>query len=198
MKLFFTIIIVIVLSGSIVLLLRDYYVKRKIRKLAEEKLKTFQPIIAKLTAKDSIHDAEVLALVQDPATRHALYRLLEKYDRVDLFPVEYLSHEKAAESFLVSWLEFPTELGTSPDEIRLLTKVGLADGKVEAEYFAFKFRTFPPHRSSNNNWMIGVAGPYMKDSLPYAIPRRVYSRFNEVGKVNVEDEVRWVHENIGK
>jgi hypothetical protein len=44
--------------------------------------------------------------------------------------------------------------------------------------------------------MIGVCGPYGKESLPYDIPKRVFSRFYVLGTVSPESEVLWVHNHI--
>ena len=106
--------------------------------------------------------------------------------------MEYLTHEKGAESALVNWLEFPTELGIPPSEIELLEKISFDEDALD--YYVFKYRTQPPHWAAK--WMMGVSGPYSKESMPYDVPLRVFSRFSEVGTVHPNHEVQWVHENI--
>jgi hypothetical protein len=113
-----------------------------------------------------------------------------------MFPSEYFTHEKGAESFLVTWLEYPTELGRAPDEIEVLTKVMLDEGDLQ--YYVFKFRTREPRWAAALDWMMGVVGPYTERSMPYEVPKRVFSRFNKVGSVSPELEVRWVHDNINQ
>ena len=153
--------------------------------------------MGKLTSKAPITEADILTLVKDPSLRHAVFRTLEAYHRNDLFPTFYFTHEKGAESFLVNWLEFPTELGTSPEEIELIKKVEFGAEEV-LNYYAFKYRTKSPHWAAKFGWMIGVCGPYGPASKPYDSPSRVFSRFNTVDSISPETEVQWVHENIGQ
>jgi len=39
--------------------------------------------------------------------------------------------------------------------------------------------------------MIGIAGPYQKNSKPYDTPVRVFSRFNPVASTTPEMEAAW-------
>lgn len=81
--------------------------------------------MGKLASGLEISSEEVLTMVKSPSLRHAVFRILEVYNRKELFPADYFTHEKGAEGFLVNWLEFPTELGNAPDEIELFTIVTL-------------------------------------------------------------------------
>jgi hypothetical protein len=140
---------------------------------------------------------EILNLLNFPSLRQAVYQLLTKYNQHELFPASFLTHEKGAESFLVTWLEYPTELGKAPDDIELLKKVILQES-ISEYYYVFKFRTREPHWAARFNWMMGVAGPYGDDSMPYDVPHRVFSRFNTLDAISPEHEVTWVHENINQ
>ncbi len=186
------ILILILFTGGF--LLRRQYIKWKYQKLLMQKYDIVQPLINKLASKEVITEREVFVMAQDPALRHVVYRALEAYKQENLFPAEYLTTVKAAESFLVMWLEFPTELGKPPDEIELFTTITLPEEK-EMEYFVFKYR-IKGTRQSGQDWMMGVAGPYSGESRPYTIPRRIFSRFNTVASISAEQEVRWVHEHI--
>ena len=187
----------LIVFASVLLLYRAYYVRRKSRKQAQQKLKIFEGLIRKLAVKEKIYEDDVFFLAKNPSTRHALFGILEGFSRTDLFPPEYFTTEKGAESFLVNWLEFPTELNAPPDEIKLFTKITLQEKSEALDYFVFKYRRLPPPDSSQPDlWMLGVAGPYGTESQPYDIPLRVFSRFNELGTVPAMQEVRWVHENI--
>lgn len=187
--------LVLILLVAGVFLYRDYFVKRKFKKLAEAKYQIVAPLLQKLAAKELVAKDEILVMAKDPALRHGVFRALETYNQSHLFPVEYLTREKGAEGFLVNWLEFPTELGTSPDEIELFTKVTLNKGEA-LDYYVFKYKTKMPHWVGQHNWMIGVSGPYQKGSEPYDVPLRVFSRFNTLDSISAESEVQWVHENI--
>jgi hypothetical protein len=183
-------ILVLALVVGAAWLYRDFYVKREVRKLAFRKYEIIEPLMQKLASKEDISETEIMILAKDPSMRSGVFRALETYNMKNLFPTEYANHEKAAESFLVSWLEFPTELGIAPDEIELLEKITL-NATEELDYYVFKYRT-----KTRLNWMVGVSGPYKKEHLLYEAPLRVFSRFKTVDSISPENEVRWVHENI--
>ena len=176
---------------------RYSYIKLKFRKQIAHRYDVVAPLIQKLDSKEGITKSEVRVMVKDPSLRHGVFRVLEAYSRNDLFPVEYFTREKAAEGFLVNWLEFPTELGVPPDEIELMTMVTIPESE-NIDYYVFKYKTKLPHTSGKLDWMIGVSGPYYSDSKPYDIPNRVFSRFNAIDSISPEHEAQWVHENIRK
>lgn len=188
--------VLVILLGSI-LLFRDSYVKRKIQKLAAHRYQIVTPLIQKLNAQDAISKHEVLTMVQDPALRHGVFHVLAAYSRSDLFPTEFFTHEKGAEGLLVNWLEFPTELGNSPDEIEFITKITVQDAEP-LDYYVFKYKTKLPHTRWQHQWMMGVSGPYAKNSKPYDAVLRVFSRFNTVDDTSPLIEVEWVHNNINQ
>ncbi len=183
-------ILVLTLLFGAAWLYRNFYIKREVKKLAFKKYEIIEPLMQKLSSKEEVSESEILVLVKDPSLRNGVFRALEVCGRQNLFPSEYSSHEKAAESFLVNWLEFPTELGTAPDEIELLERITLNEGE-ELDYYVFKYRT-----KTRYSWMIGVSGPYPTESVLYEIPLRVFSRFKTVGSISPAHEAKWVHENI--
>lgn len=187
-------VVFVVVAGGI-LSYKNYYVVWKSNNQLRRKFLALAPLLAKLNAKQSIEGSEVMVLAVVPSFRHALFRMLEDFDRSDLFPAEYLTREMGAESHMVIWLEYPTELGNPPDEIFLLANV-LHNADAGLEYFVFKFFSQRPPWAARAGWMIGVSGPYAAQALPYDAPLRVFSRFNKLGSVTAEQEVKWVHENI--
>jgi len=197
MKAFLIGLLVVALAIGGTFFYRDYYLKRKFRKLSEEKYKIIAPLMAKVTSREQTAATEILKVASNASLRQALFVALGSCKREDLFPPAYLTFEKGAESSLVNWLEFPTELGIAPDEIELLEKVTLRD-EGDVHYYAFRYRMVTTHWARKFGWMIGVAGPYFKDSLPYDIPRRVFSRFNVAETTPVVAEVEWVHANVNR
>lgn len=175
-------------------LYREHYVKRKLMKLALQKYKIVEPLMHKLAARESITDIEILMMAKDPSLRCGLFRILKVTDSSMLFPVEYLTHEKAAEGYLVNWLEFPTELGAPPDEIEFHQKITIHETEA-LDYYVFKYKT-KAFYWKQHPWMMGVAGPYQGASPPYEIPRRIFSRFNTIDSISAQAEVEWVHKNI--
>jgi hypothetical protein len=196
MKLILLGILVLTFLTVVIVFFNDYLVKRKFRKFIERKYQEVYPLKHKLDSKEPITAAEIMNLLKQPGLRQAIYQLLTNYNRRDMFPSEYFTHEKGAESFLVTWLEYPTELGRAPDDIVLLTKVILDEGDLQ--YYVFKYRTKEPRWAAALDWMMGIVGPYAERSMPYEVPKRVFSRFNKVDSASPELEVRWVHENINQ
>lgn len=176
------------------LLYRDYYIRRKFKRLAETKFKKIEPLWLRVVANEPIDEAEVLVVAQDPSLRCGLFKMLDVYNKSELFPLRYLTLEKGAEGHLVNWLEFPTELGRAPDEIEFIRKVTMAYEAID--YYVFRYRSQLPLWAKQLDWMIGVSGPYGENSEPYDIPVRVFSRFNPAGSVSPETEVAWVHKHI--
>jgi len=53
-------------------------------------------------------------------TRNWFYNALVKMGRSEIYPEEYRNQKSFAESNMVEWLVYPTELGRMPDEIELM------------------------------------------------------------------------------
>ncbi|MBL0744792.1 hypothetical protein [Chryseolinea lacunae] len=193
--------IILIVAGALVLVAFVFTrwmarrVKRKHQELVLRKFKTMESMLQRLSSGEDVSADETLALASDPALRNAVFKSLDVYGRRDLFPDEYFTHEKGAESFLVEWLEFPTELDKAPDEIEFVTKVTVMAPDV-VDYFVFQYRTYAPHWAARYQWMLGVAGPYQTNSGPYDVPVKVFSRFNAVDTITPEAEVAWVHEHV--
>lgn len=198
MKMLIILLAAIITIAIIWLLYRVLYVRRNSRKKAEEKLNVFKGLLRKLTGRQEMADEDLLALAENPSTRQALFGILEGFKRIDLFPGEYYTLQKSAESFLVNWLEFPTELNAPPDEVEFFTTVNLEVDEGTIEYLVFRYKKSPPPKGLSDHWMWGVVGPFGPESKPYEIPLRVFSRFNEVGAVSAMEEARWVHEHINR
>jgi hypothetical protein len=189
--------LVLALITAVVLLSRDIYVKQKLQKLANQKYEMLIPLIEKLESKEEINKQEMLAMVKDPSLRCSVYRVLKEYNQTDLFPAEYYTFEKGAEGFLVNWLEFPTELGNPPHEIEFVTIITIYKSEP-LDYYVFKYKMKMSRWSGHSNWMLGISGPYLKNSQPYDVPLRVFSRFKNIDHVSAEHEAMWVHQNIRK
>jgi hypothetical protein len=195
MKIFLVTILVVVLAFGGIFLYRDYYMKRKVRKLSDQKYRIVAPIVQRISSGEVIPESEMLHLVRDPSSRHTLITALVACRRPDLFPASYMTFEKGAESSLVNWLEFPTELGVPPDEIEFVEKVSLGENG-DLDYYVFRYRMMRRHWAKRIGWMVGVSGPYNRESNPYDIPRQVFSRFRTIESTSAQSEVSWVHENV--
>jgi hypothetical protein len=191
-----TVIFVITLALGIILPGWYHYLRWRYRKVIAEKYQIIAPLIEKLARKETVSPTEVELMIRDaPTLRYAAYRTLEAYGHLDLFPARFLTLESSAESFLITWLEFPTELGEAPHEIEPFTTIDL-DGSISLTYYVFRYRMQNDHWAARYGWMFGVVGPYTPRSKPYDTPTKIFSRFNATDTTTAEAEARWVHENI--
>lgn len=112
-------------------------------------------------------DARYLhAIAADAETRNLLYNRLTELNKADLFPAEFYSQAAFAESDMVHWLTYPTELGRVPDEIQLM-KVVEVDTRTDdglAAFYLYRFRS-ADSAWKEEGWMTGVSG-YFKKGKP--------------------------------
>jgi len=199
MKIVLIIIGIIVLAIVLFVLYRLVKVKRQSRVLNEKRFDRIKPLHDKLENGQNLTEADVLPFAANLITRQMTFQLLNEHNKTDLFPKEYFTLIKAAESNLANWLEFPTELNACPDEIEHIKRVTFDfDGQNNfVHYEVFKYRVNEPHWAAKNGWILGVAGPYFDDSKPYDFPQSTFSRVSStVDKVTPDEEAKWVHENL--
>jgi hypothetical protein len=156
----------------------------------------FESVYHKIYSGDSLSQETIDSFAGRIETRADFYDLLERFDKQHLFPAKYTSFEKATESRLVSWLLFPTELDTIPSKIELLKRVEYVQNDTTFNYYVFQFKTEEPHWSAKDGWMVGIVGPYLKNSQPYDWVKGTFSRFSKTRETSPETEVEWVHKNV--
>jgi hypothetical protein len=102
----------------------------------------------------------------DPQSRSVLFDQLEALGQLEVFPTRYRTQDALAESDMVCWLIYPTELSQAPDEIEqvVVRRLDTADGI--ADLYVYRFRTFEPHWAADKGWMVGVAGPFLRREQP--------------------------------
>jgi len=156
----------------------------------------FEKAFRRLCSGDTLSQTQIDSFARTPDTRADFYELLVECDRQDLFPREYLSFEKAAESRLVNWLQYPTELDSIPSKIELLKRVEYLKNDTTFIYYVYRFKTDPPQWAAKDGWMVGVVGPYFLSSHPYDWTKATFSKFSKIGETTPLAEVEWVHKNI--
>lgn len=199
MKLVFIIIGVLVVVIILFAIYRLVTVKRQNKKLNEKRFDRVKELHYKLESGHEITETDVLPFAINVLTRQTAFQLLASQDKINLFPKEYNTLLKSAESNLANWLEFPTELGACPDEIEHIKRVTFDfDGRHNfVHYEVFKYRVNEPHWAAKDGWILGVVGPYFDDSKPYDFPQATFSRVSStIDKVTPDEEAKWVHENI--
>jgi hypothetical protein len=101
------------------------------------------------------------AVAKSAEMRRKLAGALYEAGRFDLLDEKWRTQEAFAESDMVCWLTYPTELGSVPDQIELLGKLPILmteDG--ECLLYVYRFRVDEPHWAAEDGWMVGWAGPY--------------------------------------
>jgi len=189
----------VILAVAIFAIYRIVKVKKQNRKLNQLRFDRIGPLHDKLENGTALTTKDILPYATNLLTREATYRLLSDHGKTELFPKEYYSIIKAAESNLANWLEFPTELDACPDEIEHIKRVTFDfDGQNHfVHYEVFKYRVDEPHWAAKDGWCLGVVGPYFDDSDPYDFPKSTFSRIGStIDRVSPDDEAKWVHKNI--
>lgn len=197
MKIAFIVVGVGLLCVVLFIAYRYFALKKESAQTHKLRFERIRPLYESLINEEEIKKETLLEYAKDNTTRVLTYQILAEYQKIELFPNEYLTIESAAESSLVNWLEFPTELDKVPDDIEHLKRVKIAFDGSDVFYHVFQYRTNEPHWAAKNGWMLGVVGPYFEDSKPYDFPAATFSRCSsKVGEVEPENEAKWVHENI--
>ena len=197
MKIVFIVIGIIVLLIIAFMIYRYFSFKKESAQTHKLRFERIQPLYEKLENGEEIKKEDVFEYTKDNRTREMTYQILSEHNKTEFFPTEYLTIESGAESSLVNWLEFPTELDKVPDDIKHIEKVKIEFDGNDVFYHVFKYMTIEPHWAAKDGWMLGVVGPYFVDSKPYDFPGATFSRCSsKVGEIEPEEEAKWVHENI--
>jgi len=169
------------------------------RMVSRKRSKRIQPLYDKLRSGQPVTTTDIYDYAKNIMTREMTFKILQRNGNAAIFPNEFNTFEKAAESNLANWLEFPTELNTCPDEIEYIKRVAIGHSSENIFYYyeVFKFRVDEPHRAAKKGWILGVVGPYFNDSKPYDHPGCTFSRLSlKSNNGSAEQEAQWVHENI--
>jgi hypothetical protein len=196
MKIIWIVIFIIGLTIITFLVYRYFKFKQESKQHLDQKYERVKPIFDKINNGETLLESDVFPFAKNVLTREMTFQILVESNKTNLFPKEYYTIEKSAESNLCNWLLFPTELDACPDEIEYLKKVTIDFDGNNVYYYVFKFRVNEPHWAAKNGWMLGVVGPFFNDSNPYDFPSATFSRLSKLEEVKPEDEVKWVHENI--
>ncbi|MBC7935853.1 MAG: hypothetical protein H7Y86_10935 [Rhizobacter sp.] len=156
----------------------------------------FEPIYKKLRSGEALSANEIAHFADSIATRSDFYHLLSEFNKQSLFPEKYNSFEKATESVMAGWLMYPTELDTIPSKIELVKVVSHPENDTAFIYYAYRFKTDEPHWAAKDGWMLGVVGPYLKNSHPYDWVNGTFSRFTKAAETTPEKEVKWIHDSV--
>jgi hypothetical protein len=191
-------LVLLIAAAAFLFVFYSFFSFQRIRKRAKEKSFGHVRPVYELLVKDSlVTTSDIYTYAQNPVTRELTYRLLYSFNKELLFPPEFYSIEMGAESNLINWLEFPTELNAFPDRVEYIKRVSIEEGLDNLFYYhVFQFSMDEPHFCAKHGWMIGIVGPYFEDSRPFDIPYATFSRLKKKSEVSPEEETVWVHDNI--
>lgn len=158
-------------DAGVILDLMGYFavdkVERSLRKALEYKdprLSLFALLsLVRLGQDVEPHHIEKVAASSE--ARRWLFEKLKEMSKDHLFPEGYRTQEALAESCMVDWLCFPTELARVPDEIQLMKVFTFENEDGVFDYFIFRFRS-DNSDWKQSGWMAGVAGPFPKRDEP--------------------------------
>lgn len=139
----------------------------------------------------------LLAIAKDAESRNHLLEELTKLEKKALFPKSELTQPKLAESDMVGWLTFPTELGRMPDHIQLMKVVERDTGPEGGVfvYYVFRFKLDPPDERAADGWLAGISGPFRKQEFPTPDSwGETFSTFTAWNKFNAEEHLSSVQE----
>jgi hypothetical protein len=135
----------------------------------------FYTIISLLRHSQEVGDKHFISVASSSETRLLFYNKLEELGETSRFPEKYYNQEAFAESDMVNWLVYPTELARVPDDIELM-KIATID---KYAFYLFRFRSLNDSWK-DSGWMAGISGPYLIDDKPNAkSPGYTFSKFEK-------------------
>jgi hypothetical protein len=185
-----------IVGGIAVLLLaflwwRFTSVARGARQRDEKIFPLLDPLGEMLAAGNEPGRWEIDKLAKDPVTRSFLYEMLKHFERLDLFPEHYRSELAQAEANLVYWMLHPNELQEAPQAIDLVETVTRDIEDQTCRFYVFRYQ-MPHGHWAGEDWLLGLAGPYVDNTPPYAGLAGAFSRCTDkYGEVQPGELVDW-------
>lgn len=167
-------------------------VARGARQRDEKILPLIDPIGEKLAAGKQPSTEEIESVANKSYARPYLYEALKHFERLDLFPKQFTTQDAQAESKLVYWMMHPNELQDAPETIELAQKVTRElDGETCA-FYVFRYQMSDGHWAAKDGWLLGLAGPFFENDVPYSGVAGAFSRCGDkYGEVKPEELVDW-------
>jgi len=194
-------------TGSLYLDLLGYFPEslaqgavRQALAFTDPRLKYFA-VMGLIRQGEEVEAKHLVDVGASPEIRNYLFDGLMTLGKLSLFPKEFRTQAALAESNMVNWLIFPTELGRAPDEIELM-HIATVDRDTEEgpiDYYIFRFRTFAPHWAANDGWMAGVSGPFIQKDAPSTVSYGdTFSCFEPWDSKTPEEHLEVVLENLDR
>ena len=167
-------------------------VARGARHRDEQILSALDPIGERLSKKEAVEAAEIDNLAQRPQYRPMLHQMLKHFERLDLFPETYITQCAQAQGALAYWLMHPNELQDAPEEIECIDEVHREHGKESITYIVLRYRMPPGHWAEKDGWLLGLAGPFLPNDVPYSGVVTAFSRCGDKeGEIAPAELIDW-------
>jgi hypothetical protein len=171
--------------GVVLIILSKYFVikyiydKLKLSKMSNEERKFYKVrhIFDQLKKGKNPNANTIIKFARKVETRILLYEVLKKYSKLELFPNELNTREKASESYLANWLNSNNEYDIFPDDIKLFQ---IEEFEYVLTIAIFKFKSNEPHVFSERGWIYGFVLYNTNDFEPYIKPTLIYSEFRDI------------------
>lgn len=157
----------------------------------EKILPLLDPLGKILATGENPAQHEIEELAKNPAARSFVYEMLKHFERSDLFPEQFRSEIAQAEARLVYWMMHPNELQGAPQETELTEIVTRSIESHDCRFYVFRYR-MPDGHWAGNDWLLGLAGPFIDHVPPYSGMAGAFSRCGDkYGEVQPAELVDW-------
>lgn len=157
-----------------------------------------QPALTAVAGNSASANDLISGLASRPAARNHLYSKLKEIGKSDLFPTEYRTAEKVAESDLTTWLMHPNELAAEPAQIELVRRIEVQEGSKLGTTFLFRFRAAAGHWAADRGWMAGSTGPYWNGEVEVGANAHAFSELVSFDKMSEEQHVEFLKDAMNK
>ena len=192
-------------SAALLIDLLGYFPAEKVEEELQRALRYRDPRLKYFAVSSLMHlgktvqASHIEEIAAAPEMRNWMYDRLHQIGKEDLFPQKYRTQEAFAESNMVDWLCYPTELGQAPDKMELMKVVPMDLGPPQGltKYYVFRFRVLPPHPYAKDGWLAGVAGPFAQKEAPTTNGLgHTFSAFEKSESKSPEEHVRRIRDLI--
>lgn len=166
-------------------------VGRGVRKVNEIILDRIDPIGQRLSLGKPVDAAEVKSLAETHSNRPMLYDVLKHFEKLDLFPQQFMTREAQGQGQLAYWLMHPNELQEDPEDIEHVETIYRELDGQQAAFYIYKYRMRADHWAGKDNWLLGFAGPYFEASVPYEATGAFSRAGDKFGEAEAEELVDW-------
>ncbi len=144
----------------------------------ERIMERLAPLAQRIRRGEGIPPAEMADLCGRWEVRPLLYPLLTALERLDLWPASMTSWESQAEGLLAYWMMHPNELREPPAELRCAERVERDVEGRTVTFLVLEYR-MPKGHWAGDDVKLGVAGPFVENTVPYAGTTTAYARWSD-------------------